>query len=256
MRVALDLGQHADAAATDEHFRSALIIVVTGGRRRRRVLVGEGEQPHLLGRGEPVVVAVEDHQVGHDVQRRPARGSPASRSAAMMPTSSISAGRGVPDGVGQGPAPDPRHHRARGRAGVSSLESLTPGGRGAAGLVDDDDADASPARRGRRGRPRPSGEHAVAVALQGPLDAQARACAERVGAAISWPCAAGCPPRTRGGAPWRTSRRLDSQLRWSAARRAPTARPTMRSLGDRARRCRCRRGRGSGSRRSRSGGRP
>ena len=67
-----------EAAATDEHLRSALIIVVTGGVDG--VLVGEREQPDVLGGGEPVVVAVEDDEVGRC--RTPTWRAPGSRPGA------------------------------------------------------------------------------------------------------------------------------------------------------------------------------
>ena len=176
------------AAATDEHFRSALIIVVTGGvdgqldraeparrsgprpraGRARRGVRARGRPP-----GEPVVVAVEDHagrartrQLGQRAAAgQPQRGHDADRVDLV--------GLGVADGVGAGPAPQRGTIRSR-AAGASSLESLTP-----AGAVRHVSSMTTTPTRDRPGeRPAADLVHparaAVALALQGPLDRAGR----------------------------------------------------------------------------------
>ena len=232
------------AAATDEHLRSALIIVVTGGVATP-VLVGEGEQADVLRRGEPVVVAVEDDEVGSDAGRGRGRGTPASRSAAMMPTSSISSALACPTAWATA------HRSIRGTirsraCGARSLESLTPCGavRQPSSMTTTPDGDR--ARERATADLVHAGEHPVAVALQGPLDAQA---AGRRG-----------PVAVTARPPRRARRRRSPRGRrasrpGSAATRPRTARPVMSSIGTEPSRP-CRRGRGSGSPRSPSGGRP
>ena len=99
----------------------------------------------------------------------------------MMPTSSISAGARVPHGMGDRPPLDARHHplpRVR-REQLGVTDALR---RGAAGLVDDDDADGDRAGERATADLVHAREHPVAVALERALDAQARRAARPGGA--------------------------------------------------------------------------
>ena len=135
--VPLDLGQHAG-----RRDRRALQVGLDQRAHRRagRRSLEQGEQPVALRVGQPVVVAVQEHQVGYGGQL--GQGAPPRRAQRRHDADRVDLVRaGVPDGLGRRPAADPRHQRARGRCGASSLESRTPWGTVPHRGVDQHDAD-------------------------------------------------------------------------------------------------------------------
>ena len=108
MRVALTLASTL-AAATDEHFRSALTIVVTGG-----VATGsssaKANRPTSPGAVSQSWLPSRITRSGRIASRGQGARVPARRSAAMMPIASISSAQAWPTAYAQRPALDARHH--------------------------------------------------------------------------------------------------------------------------------------------------
>ena len=141
------------AAATEAHVRSALTRMCTRGAGTAGVVV-EREEVGLRRAAEPVVRPVQQHDVDRPDGRRDGASArvPASRRAAMMPTSSISAALACPTARASPQRPSAGSKRGRAPRARAAWSPRRPSGRTASSTS----TTTTPTLTGPASEPRPT----------------------------------------------------------------------------------------------------